>query len=277
MQKKFLGHGIGLRRKHYKVILENRGELPDWFEVVPENFMGFGGKSRQVIDLLIDQKIPLISHGVGLSIGSPDPLDPKYVKSLKEFTQYIDSAWFSDHLCFSSLSSHQYHDLLPVILNKSSLETISDKIKAVQDQVQRPFAIENISYYGTSSHNTLKEWDFINELTHKSDCFILLDINNIFVNSKNLNINAHEFIDHIDLSRVIQTHLAGHKDKGDYLLDTHGDFVCNEVWDLYKYFLEKCPHKVSTLIEWDHNIPAFDIVLSEAQKARNYFEKINYE
>ncbi len=262
-----LGFGIGLRRSHYNEILKS-SELPDWFEVLSENVIDYGGKTKSVLDYLFEKNIPVINHGVGLNLGGPDDFDEGYLELLEAWINNYKPLWFSDHLCFSALKVHQYHDLLPIIKNEKSLGTITDKIKKLEDRFQIPFAFENISYYGESKYSQYSELEFINSILDKTESFLLLDINNIYVNEKNLNHNAQGFIDGIDLQRVIQVHLAGHWDRGDIVIDTHGSEVNEDVFELYKYFLKKRKAPVSTLIEWDNNVPSLAAVMAQAQKAK---------
>lgn len=268
-----IGFGIGLRRSHFGEILKSSENLPDWFEIISENFMNYGGKPREVLNYLKNQNIPLIAHGVGLSLGSVDPFDQNYLKQLKELIDEYKCPWFTDHLCFSSSFNHQYHDLIPILRNDETLKSIIDKIKYIEDYFQVPFGFENISYYGESSHNTIPEVEFISRILDKTESTLLLDINNIYVNEKNLKIDAKKYIDSLDLNRVGQVHLAGHFDRGDFIIDTHGDSVSDDVWDLYRYFLEKKGQEVSTLIEWDNELPDLNTVLKEALKAK----KISHE
>ena len=268
-----LGFGIGLRRAHFDEILQTNN-LPDWFEVISENVMGYGGKPQALIDYLHQKEIPLINHGVGLNLGGPDEFNQRYLSELKKWMDEYKPKWFSDHLCFSALKVHQYHDLLPILKTQETLNMIVDKINYLQDYFQVPFAFENISYYGESTKNTMSEIEFINQLLEKTQSHLLLDINNIYVNQCNLKQDANHFLDSINLARVIQVHLAGHFDRGDVVIDTHGAHVNDEVWDLYRTFLKKIGKPISTLIEWDNSLPAYEVVMNEAKKAQEISNEI---
>ena len=268
-----IGYGMGLRRPHFADVLNSNSHLPDWFEIISENYMTFGGTPRKVLESLMDRNIPIVAHGVGLSLGSIDELNPDYISYLKELVNWLDVPWFSDHLCFSSSNQHQYHDLLPIMMTKETLEQISDRIKKIQDIFDRPFAFENISYYGISSHNEFQEIDFINELLHRTNSYLLLDINNVYVNSKNHNFDPWEYLSQVEKERIVQFHLAGHYDRGDIIIDTHGGEVCDDVWHLYQRYIKHIGREVATLVEWDHNLPNYAGILQQVDIARNLARK----
>ncbi|MBI2083137.1 MAG: DUF692 domain-containing protein [Deltaproteobacteria bacterium] len=267
----FLGYGIGLRTKHYGYILSQSPQV-DWFEIISENYMVPGGRPLWVLDQ-IRERYPLVMHGVSLSIGSSDPLNKGYLKSLKNLAQRIHPAWISDHLCWTGVDGHNAHDLLPLPYTEEAAKHLIKRVREVQDYLERPILLENVSSYMTFSSSTLTEWDFLKLVAEESDCFILLDINNIYVSSINHSFDPLEYIQAIPRERVIQFHLAGHSNKGSYLLDTHDHSVKPSVWSLYRKALDRFG-KVSTLIEWDERIPAFSKLLSLADKARNITDQI---
>ncbi len=274
----YLGVGVGLRREHFDEIFKSK-RSPDWFEIVTENYMDFGGLPEEVLNKIL-KKFPVIPHGVSISLGALEPIDENYLFLLKKLLDHIDSPWFSDHLCLSSHGKIQYHDLIPVLKTDESIDVIVEKIKKIKEYTKRPFAIENISYYTESSFHTYDEVTFTNKILAKSDCLMLLDINNVFVNSKNLKFDPYEFINNLNLDRVVQIHMGGHWDRGDMLIDTHGDKICDEVWSLFEYTVKKIGRPVTTLIEWDNELPSYDELLNEADFARaiiykHYGEKIN--
>jgi len=273
MQNYYKGVGVGLRKEHFNEILNSNNEQVDWFEILSENFMTFGGKPKKILDHLKDTH-PLICHGVGLSLGSADEVGTLYISKLKDLVQYVDSPWFSDHLCFAAIERVHYHDLIPALMTKESLQIMVDKINLIQDIVQKPFVVENVSYYVTSSFSDLSEESFINKLIEKTGAYLLLDVNNVYVNHKNHKIDPLEYIKNMPLDKVIQIHLAGHWDRGDIIIDTHGDYVCDEVWTLYEKTLKLIGKPVSTLIEWDHEIPEYKILCEEADKAKQVINKI---
>ena len=269
---KYLGVGVGLRRAHYRELFEVSHHI-DWFELISENYMNYGGRPRRVLDKL-NPNYPLVCHGLGLSLGSACDVSDDYCRALSELLEYTQSPWFSDHLCISSSLKHQYHDLLPVLKTEESLQMIARKIQWVQETFKRPFAIENISYYGESSHHTMTELDFIKALLEQTQCYLLLDINNVYVNEQNLQQDAKEFLRQIPHDQVIQIHLAGHWDRGDWIIDTHGDAVCGEVWELYEWYLKQAARPISTLIEWDNQLPSFEQLDQEVVRAKEIVQRV---
>src|SRR5579863_716908 len=253
----FLGFGVGLRRPHYGHILDRHPPM-DWFEVISENFMVDGGRPLQVL-AGVRERYPIVMHGVSLSIGSTDPLNRNYLDTLAALARRFQPAWISDHLCWTGVGGRNLHDLLPLPYTEESLMHVARRIREVQDILERPILIENVSSYMAYTHSTLTEWDFLAAVADQADCGILLDINNIFVNAFNHRFDARGYIDAMPVERVVQFHLAGHADHGTYLLDTHDHPVRPEVWDLYEYAVRRLG-AVSTLIEWDDNIPAFEVL-----------------
>jgi uncharacterized protein (UPF0276 family) len=262
-----LGVGVGLRRPHFDEVMQSHLDV-DWFEIISENFMQFGGKSQAVLDHLRSRDIPFIPHGLGLSLGDPFHFDLNYANLLKNFIDEFNPLWFSDHLCFSSIDKIHYHDLLPVLKTEESLKLIAEKISRIQDYFKRPFAIENISFYWNSPHHEMSESEFITRLISKTDCKLLLDLNNVYVNSRNFNFDPMNEILKLPLSSVVQIHLAGHTDLGDIVVDNHGARICDEVLALYRDTLVLLGRDVSTLVEWDYNIPSFAELNAEVIKVK---------
>jgi uncharacterized protein (UPF0276 family) len=262
-----LGVGVGLRRPHFDEVMQSHLDV-DWFEIISENFIQFGGKSQAVLDHLTSRNIPFIPHGLGLSLGDPFHFDLNYARILKSFMDEFNPPWFSDHLCFSSIDKIHYHDLLPVLKTEESLKLIAVKISRIQDYFKRPFAIENISYYWNSPHHEMSETEFISRLITNTGCKLLLDINNVYVNSCNFKFDPLEQIKQLPLDSVIQVHLAGHSDMGDIVIDNHGAHISAEVLALYRNTLSMLGRDVSTLIEWDYNIPSFAVLNAEVIKVK---------
>ncbi|HEX8950591.1 MAG TPA: DUF692 domain-containing protein [Polyangia bacterium] len=260
----YLGHGVGLRTQHYATVLDEHPRV-DWFECISENFMVAGGNPRRVLRQ-VRERYPVVLHGVSLSIGSVDPLDPKYLDELAALAADTEPAWVSDHLCWSSVGGNFSHDLLPLPYTEEALAHVAGRVLQVQDKLKRQILIENVSSYVTFTQSTLTEWQFLAELCQRADCGLLLDVNNVFVSAFNHGFDAAEFIDGIPAGRVGQIHLAGHSDYGTHLLDTHDHSVCDGVWALYRRAVERFG-RVSTLVEWDDHIPPFDEVLAESRKA----------
>ncbi len=259
-----LGHGVGLRTTHYSTVLDEHPAV-DWFECISENFMVAGGNPRRVLQK-VRERYPVVLHGVSLSIGSVDPLDPKYLDELATLAAETEPAWVSDHLCWSSVGGNFSHDLLPLPYTEEALAHVASRVLQVQDKLKRQILIENVSSYVTFTQSTLTEWQFLAELCQRADCGLLLDVNNVFVSAFNHSFDAAEFIDGIPVGRVGQIHLAGHSDYGTHLLDTHDHSVCDGVWALYRRAVERFG-RVPTLVEWDDHIPPFDEVLAESRKA----------
>ena len=261
----YLGHGVGLRTKHFPQLWEGTARV-DWFEAISENFMIRGG--RPLVALEKAREIaPLVLHRVSLSLDSTDPLNIAYLDDLLTLIRRFEPVWVSDHLCWGSVGGHYAHDLLPLPYTEEALVHVAERVQAIQDYLGRQILIENVSSYLTFSHSTLPEWAFLTEIAERADCGILLDVNNIYVSAANHDFEAEKYITEVPADRVGQIHLAGHSDMGTYLFDTHDGPVITPVWDLYRLAVRRCG-RVSTLIEWDDKIPEFDILCAEAERAR---------
>lgn len=262
-----LGIGIGLRPVHYDEIFENWPEI-DWFEIISENYMVNGGRPVHILERIVE-RYPVVQHGVSLAIGSPDPLDWDYLKRLKALTKITKTPWVSDHLCWGRLPGAHYHDLLPLPYTQEVVNYVAERARIVQDYLELPFALENLSSYVAYRDDEMSEWEFYSAIVEKADIQMMLDVNNIYVSSRNHGFNPIDYINNVPLDRVLQIHLAGHSDKGDYLLDTHDDHVCDAVWELYGKVYPRT-QGVSTLLEWDDNFISFDETWKEALKAKKY-------
>ncbi|MDF1737863.1 MAG: DUF692 domain-containing protein [Verrucomicrobiales bacterium] len=260
-----LGFGLGLRTVHFDYILENEPRV-DWFEIISENFMDSRGRPRHILDQ-IAAKYPVVMHGVSLSIGSTDPLDPDYLKKLKTLSDEVGAQWVSDHLCWTGVASLNSHDLLPMPLTEQSLRHVAERVDQVQDVMERPFVFENPSTYAGFTSSTMSEWEFLDRLTEKTGCGLLLDVNNVYVSSFNHDYEPEDYLDAIPGDRVVQIHLAGHTDCGTHIIDTHDQPVIDRVWELYRRTIERIG-PVSTLLEWDASIPAFPELHAEVLKAK---------
>ena len=260
-----LGVGVGLRRPHYAHVLDARPAM-DWFEVIAENFMVDGGRPLEVLEG-VRANYPIVLHGVSLSVGSTDPLHRDHLRRLAELARRFAPAWISDHLCWTGVGGHNLHDLLPLPYTDDTVTHVARRIRDAQDLLGRHILIENVSSYLSYTHSTLTEWEFLAAVAEEADCGILLDINNIFVNAFNHRFDPHRYIDAVPSDRVVQFHLAGHADHGTYLLDTHDHPIRPEVWELHEYAVRRFG-RVSTLIEWDDNIPEFEVLVAGANEAR---------
>ncbi|MEQ8768264.1 MAG: DUF692 domain-containing protein [Planctomycetota bacterium] len=262
-----LGLGIGLRSPHYAHILRENPRI-DWFEALTENFLYSDGRPRRILEQ-IAAHYPVVLHGVSLSIGSTDRLDEDYLRRLVALRDHVGARWVSDHLCWTGVQGRNVHDLLPVPYSRFVLEHIADRLRHVQDRLGAPLALENPSSYLELRESTMSEWDFLAELAERADCALLLDVNNVYVSAFNHGFDAPAYLEALPLDRVVQIHLAGHSERGPYILDTHDDHVKAEVWDLYRLAISRCGG-VSTLVEWDAHIPPFEVVFAEVQKARDH-------
>lgn len=263
--KKYLGFGLGLRTPHFDHILAERPAV-DWFEIISENFMVGGGKPKYYLHA-IREHYPIVMHGVSLSIGSTDPLDMDYLKRLRTLAAEIEPEWISDHLCWTGVRNVNSHDLLPLPYTEESLEHVVSRVRQVQDFLGRRILLENPSSYLDFNASTLSEVEFLGEVARRSDCLILLDINNVYVSARNHGFDPLQYMQSVDAGKVWQFHLAGHHDYGDYVIDTHDHDVRNEVWELYRQALQLFG-SVSTMIERDDNIPDFPELEQELSQAR---------
>lgn len=263
-QRTYIGHGIGLRPKHYGQMLEGKPPV-EWLEVISENFMARGGRPIAVLEK-VRGDVPVVLHGVSLSIGSTDPLSKPYLANLKALVERIEPAWVSDHLSWGTRGGHYVHDLLPIPYTEETLEHVVARVGVVQDVLHRQILLENPSSYVAFRSSTINEWDFLSEVARRADCGILLDVNNIYVSARNHGFDPLRYLDAIPGDRIGQIHLAGHSDKGKYLLDTHDHPVTDPVWELYRETVRRFG-RISTLIEWDDHIPELEVLVAESRRA----------
>lgn len=267
-----LGAGIGLRKEHFRE-LKNTQLLVGWLEIIPENFMAFGGYPQAVLDFCT-HRWPVVSHGINLSIGSIDPLNDEYLERLKTVLVRTGALWFSDHLCFTSVGGDYFHDLLPLPFSREAADHVVRRVKDVKKRIGLPFLLENPSYYVKMPGAEMSEADFFNRVLEQADCGMLLDVNNVYVNSRNHGFDPKAFIRQLPLHRVGQIHMAGHFDAGDVIIDTHEGPIIDPVWDLYRFTIEAIGRPVSTLIEWDTNVPALKKVVAEAREAQKIIQQL---
>jgi uncharacterized protein len=265
------GVGIGLRIPHYRHILEKK-PVVDWFEIISENYMIDGGRPLTVLDQILEQ-YRVVQHGVSLYFGSADPLSAEHLKRLKSLARRTRTPWLSDHLCWGSVDGRYTHDLLPMPYTFEAAKITAAKIRQVQDFVEVPVVVENVSSYAEYHVSEMTEWEFLNEVVEAADCGILLDVNNIYVSSQNHDFNPFTYVDAVPANRVAQIHIAGHSKYEKYVLDTHDHPVIDPVWALYARAVERCG-PTATLLEWDDKIPTFDEVHVEALKANRYLNEV---
>ena len=259
-----LGVGVGLRAVHFGHILSKKPDV-DFFEAITENFLDTGGRPRHVLDR-VAERYPIVLHGVSMSIGGIDPLDLGYLKKVKALAARVNARWVSDHLCFTGVSGRNTHDLLPLPYNEETLRHVVRRVKQVSELLERPLVLENASSYLEFRSSTMSEAAFFARLLRDANCGMLLDVNNVYVSSVNHGFDPIAYIDALPPNRVVQYHLAGHTDKGTYLLDTHSARMKKEVWELYAHAIARTGPR-ATLYEWDEDIPDFATVHAEAKKA----------
>jgi len=262
-----LGVGIGLRPVHFGQILGGEPRV-DWFEVLSENYMDTGGRPLFILDQ-VTERYPVALHGVSLSVGSTDPLDREYLRKLKELARRTRAHWVSDHLCWTGVLGRNTHDLLPLPYDEATLRHVVARVREVQDVLERPLVLENPSTYLAFASSTMTEWNFLARLAAEADCGLLLDVNNVYVSAFNHGFSAEEYVDAIPADRVVQYHLAGHTHKGTHIVDTHSGPALDEVWALYARATARTG-LVSTLFEWDADIPPLGQVVVEARRAHQY-------
>ncbi len=260
-----LGHGVGLRNRHYTAFLEGSPEVA-WVEAISENFMGLGGRPRAVLDQTRSKR-PVVLHGVALGLGDTDPLDEGYLRQWKQLIDDVQPAMVSDHLCWGRAHGHFGHDLWPLPYTEEALAHVVERVQRVQDHLGRRLLVENVSSYLQYRADELTEWDFLAELTRRADCGLLLDVNNVYVSSRNHGFDARTYLEGIPVERVGQFHLAGHSDRGHLVIDTHEGPIVDAVWDLYGHAVRRFGD-VSCLIEWDEGVPELEVLLAESAKAR---------
>ncbi len=261
------GIGLGLRVPHYAHILEKKPTC-DWFEIISETFMVDGGRPLHVLDQILEQ-YRVVQHGVSMYFGSADKPDRTHLRKLKSLVKRTKTPWLSDHLCWGSVDGTYTHDLLPMPYTFAAAKRTAEKIRYVRDFLEVPICVENVSSYAEFHQSEMTEWEFLSEVVERADCGILLDVNNIYVSSKNHEFNPYDYLNGVPHDRVGQIHVAGHTKFEKYILDTHDHPVLDPVWKLYAHAIQKAG-VTATLLEWDDKIPSFDEVHDEAMKANRF-------
>jgi len=260
-----LGVGIGLRVPHYQRLFAERPAL-DFVEIISENFMGVGGRPRYHLERALET-YRVVQHGVALGIGGPEAPTERYLGRLKELARVTRTPWVSDHFCWCGAGGAHLHDLLPLPFTPELVRTVADRARRLQDELGVPFALENTSSYLTYKGSVLAEWEFIGEIAERANIGLLFDVNNVFVTAYNHGLDPVDFVRQVPHERIVQIHLAGHSNLGTHIIDTHDRHVSEPVWDLYRLAIE-LTGPVSTLIEWDDQIPELEVVLAEAARAK---------
>ena len=267
-----LGVGIGLRAQHYRDFMRALPEV-GWVEVHSENYFGEGGLDRHVLER-VRADMPVSLHGVGLGLGSVEGFSEPHVAKLKALAGWIEPAFVSEHLCWASAPGQHFNDLLPLPYSEESLALVCGRVLRLQEALGLRVLIENISAYVTFPESVIPEGAFIAELSRRTGCGVLLDVNNLYVNQKNHGVDALAQMNALPRGCVEEIHLAGHLADEDCLIDTHGDRVADPVWQLYEAALARFG-PLPSLIEWDTDIPPLDVLLAEAEKARHRMEAAN--
>jgi uncharacterized protein (UPF0276 family) len=261
------GVGIGLRVPHYQHIFAKK-PVVNWFEIISENFMVDGGRPLQILDQILE-RYRVVQHGVSMYFGSAEPLNREHLTRLKKLVKRTKTPWLTDHLCWGSVDGRYTHDLMPMPYTFEAAKRAAQKIREARDFLEVPIAVENVSSYAEFHVSEMTEWEFLNEVVENADCGILLDVNNIYVSSRNHSFDPFDYLNSVPAERVAQIHIAGHSKYQKYILDTHDHPVIDPVWALYARAIEMAG-PTATLLEWDDRIPSFNEVHREALKARRY-------
>lgn len=262
-----LGIGLGLRTVHYARIAEDHPPVA-WFEILSENYLRTAGRPLDFLEA-IAERYPLVMHGVSLSIGSSDPLDREYLRELRELRDRVGARWISDHLCWTGVAGKNTHDLLPMPYTEQALAHVASRTREVQDFLGAPLALENPSTYAEFAGNSMSESEFLGRLAEQADCALLLDVNNVYVSSRNHGFDPLAYFDAIPFDRVVQLHVAGHTDHGTHIIDSHIGPVIEPVWHLLAEAHRRAAG-VPILLEWDAEIPSFEETHAEALRARDF-------
>lgn len=264
--------GVGLRPIHYAEIAESGAAGADFFEAISENYMIPGGRPLRILGELRALR-PLVLHGVSLDLGASDALDARYLGELAALARRFEPSWLSDHLCWTTQRGHHLHDLLPLPHTEEAVKHVAARVREAQQRLGRRIAIENVSSYVRFREDALSEGEFLAAISAESDCGILLDLNNLFVNAHNHGADADAAVAALDPARIFQIHLAGPSQAGALLIDTHDHPVRDEVWALFERTIARLG-PVATLIEWDERIPPWQRVADEASRAREVIERL---
>lgn len=260
-----LGVGLGFRPHIADSIIENRDRI-DFLEIVSENYLNAG--ATKMLELEKANAFQIIPHGVELSIGSVDEIDIDYLKLLNKLLVQLNAPWWSDHLSFTGAAGAHLNNLLPMPFSREAVEHVVKRVRTLKQHIELPFLLENITYYMKTPGADLTEAQFISEVIEQADCGLLLDVNNVYVNSQNFNFDPFEFIDQLPLERVVQIHIAGHKRIDDVVVDTHGAKICKPVFELLAHVLEKTAVN-AILLERDQYFPKFESLLKELNNIRD--------
>jgi uncharacterized protein (UPF0276 family) len=260
-------HGIGIGFRYAMAESTLASDVPEirWLEVHPENYVERGGRFRQLLERA-RERWPVVTHGLTMGFGAVEPVEDAYMRPLRAFLHELHVPWHSEHLCFSGADGVMLHDLLPLPFTREAVDTAVLRIREARERLELPIAIENISYYAEAGESEMGELEFLLEVLERADARLLLDVNNVFVNSRNHGFDPQRYIDRIPRERVVQIHVAGHHVRKDALIvDTHGEPVRDEVFELLEYTLRQVG-RVPVLLERDQNFPPFAEIVAEVKR-----------
>ena len=265
MDRPTTGIGLGFRYDLAQELLERMPKSVSWLEVHPENYVDRGGQYEQNLERA-RAHWPVVTHGLTACFGASDPPDSAYLRDLRDFLRRLEVPWHSEHLCLGGAEGRFFHDLLPLPFTEEAAATAARRLTETRDSLDLALALENVSYYAPQGNEGLAEADFVVEVLERADAKLLLDVNNVYVNSENFGFDPRAYIDRLPLGRVVQIHVAGHELQPDGLrIDTHGEPVPDPVYDLLEYALTKSG-PIPVLLERDTNIPALDELLEEVER-----------
>lgn len=274
-----LGLGVGLRSQHYSDFFSESKRSVDWVEIISENFIAWKNfapqKPLEVLEK-VRREVPVLMHGVSMSIGSVDPLNMDYLTKLRDLERRLQPSVVSDHLCWTGVDGENLHDLMPLPYTEEAIQHIVERVQKVQEFLGRSILLENVSSYVEFGHSQMPEWEFLKEVLQRSGCGILLDVNNVYVSSVNHGFDPLKYLSAIPQAGVGQMHLAGHTNKGTHLIDTHDEPVCDDVWKLYRFAVQRFGN-VNTMIEWDAQIPSWQRLMEEVEKIRVIQKEVHEE
>ncbi len=267
------GIGLGLRHALSRELFELEGAPVRWLEIHPENYLDRGGRYETML-ATARARYPLLTHGLTMAFGSIAPYDASYLRELRALLADLEVPWHSDHLCFAGVDGVFAHDLLPLPWSQECVDVVVDRVRQAQDALGLPIALEHISYYARAPGSSMSELEHLVEILERADAKLLLDVNNVFVNSQNHGFDPRAFIDGLPLDRVVQLHVAGHFVRADGLrIDTHAEPVCEEVFELFAYTMGRLARPLPVLLERDDNYPALSELLSEVERLEGIYER----
>ena len=268
----FTGVGLGLRNPHFEAVALGNPGVPFW-EIAPENVLGQGGREHDTVCGILARD-PVVTHGLGLSVGGFDPFDGSYLDQLAGFLAFTGSPWHSEHLCFSTVDGSTTHELLPMPMTLAAVRHTIRRARELKDRLPVPFLLENITYYAELGQKELAEPEFLGEILDGADVGWLLDINNVYVNGLNFGFDPRDWLLRVPLDRVVQMHIAGHERFGDLTLDTHGAPVIGPVLELLRWVLPRIGRPVPVLLERDNDIPPLADLLAERAAIQEIYDGV---